>query len=247
MTINSIVEVVLSLVSVWWYLYNYFIKLVSPVSQTIIITIDGNIGSGKTTLEKVLKERFNLPVIYVREPVDDWELFKDNEGTTILKLFYSNPSKYGFPFQIMAFITRLKLLKDAIKQNPNSIIITERSLYTDKLVFAKMLFDTGNIEYVNYQIYLSWFNAFIDECPIHKIIYIKSSPETCDTRIKLRSRDGESSISLQYLMDCDKYHEIMMDELSHIPKLVLDGNIDTKLNPEKMDEWVSEIMEFILQ
>ena len=48
-------------------------------------------------------------------------------------------------------------------------------------------------------------------------------------------------------MDCDKYHEIMMDELSHIPKLVLDGNIDTKLNPEKMDEWVSEIMEFILQ
>ena len=45
----------------------------------------------------------------------------------------------------------------AIKANPNSIFITERSLLTDKYVFAKMLFDQHKIEDVNYQIYLKMF------------------------------------------------------------------------------------------
>ena len=45
-------------------------------------------------------------------------------------------------------------IRKEIKKNPNAIFISERSLFTDKLVFAKMLFDSGNIELVNYKIYL---------------------------------------------------------------------------------------------
>ena len=213
--------------------------------KTIIISTEGNIGSGKSTLEKEMKARLGIPVVHVREPVDDWTKIKNKDGTTMLELFYGDPTKYGFSFQIMAYISRLKLLMDAIKNNPGAIIMTERSLFTDKLVFAKMLYDTGNIEDVNYQIYLNWFDAFIKECPVHKLIYIKTTPETCYQRINERARDGEEKISLKYLTDCDHYHEQMMEEMKSIPKLVLDGNIDMKETPDKMENWLAQIREFI--
>ena len=50
-----------------------------------------------------------------------------------------------------------------IRNNPNAIIICERSVFTDKEVFAKMLYDDGKIEEVNYQIYLKWFDEFIND------------------------------------------------------------------------------------
>jgi hypothetical protein len=59
---------------------------------------------------------------------------------------------------MMAFISRLSILKKTMKENKNCIIITERSLFTDKFVFAQMLFDKGKIEDVNFKIYLEWFN-----------------------------------------------------------------------------------------
>jgi len=70
-----------------------------------------------------------------------------------------------------------------MEENKDSIIITERSLLTDKHVFAKMLYDNGKIEYVNYQIYLKWFDTFSKDFPIEKVIYVKTSPEICHTRI----------------------------------------------------------------
>ena len=54
-------------------------------------------------------------------------------------------------------------MKDAIAKNPHCIFITERCLYTDKHVFAKMLYDDGKIESVNYAIYNKWFDTFIDD------------------------------------------------------------------------------------
>ena len=58
-----------------------------------------------------------------------------------------------------------------------------------------MLFDTGFIELVNYKIYLNWFNAFVEDCPVTKIIYVKTDPAICEARIIRRSRAGESNIS----------------------------------------------------
>lgn len=84
-------------------------------------------------------------VIFLKEPVDDWEAIVDEEGQTMLQKFYADQEKYSFPFQMMAYISRLALLRDALKGSPNATIISERSLYTDKLVFAKMLFDMKKI------------------------------------------------------------------------------------------------------
>lgn len=96
-----------------------------------IVSIEGNIGSGKTTLlaniRKTLGENKNI--VFLKEPVDTWDTIRDAQGQTMLQKFYADQEKYSFPFQMMAYITRLTLLRTAIRQNPDAIIITERSLY----------------------------------------------------------------------------------------------------------------------
>ena len=81
-----------------------------------IISIEGNIGSGKSTILKSLKEHFenSRNIIFLQEPVDEWATIKDKEGNTILSKFYGNQKKYSFAFQMMAYISRLNLLMNAI-------------------------------------------------------------------------------------------------------------------------------------
>jgi deoxyadenosine/deoxycytidine kinase len=117
------------------------------------------------------------------------------------------------------------------------------------MVFAQMLFDSGKIEYINYQIYLNWFDTFSSEFPLNKVVYVKTIPENCHSRIVKRSRNGESNISLDYLKSCSNYHNNMLDVFSkeHIcdDQLILDGNIDIYENMNQMEKWVYEINSFI--
>ena len=214
-----------------------------------IISIEGNIGSGKSTLLEHIKNKYKDQenIIFLREPVDEWENIKDEYGTTVLQKFYSDQKKYSFSFQMMAYISRLALLKDAVTKNPNAIIITERSLLTDKLIFAKMLYDSGNIEFIDYQIYSKWFDCFAKEYPINKVIYVNSSPEICYERIHERSRTGEETIPLSYLSKCDEYHETMIESFVNdeniIDVLQLNGNtnIKTKENANCLESWLEYI------
>ena len=216
-----------------------------------IVSIEGNIGSGKSTLLENLRKHYSndTHIIFLREPVDDWEKIKDVDGNTMLKKFYSNQEKYSFAFQMMAYISRLKILRDTIKdiscQNSNEkyVIITERSLYTDKYVFAKMLFDQGNIEDVCYQIYLNWFDEFIKDFPIKYSIYVNTEPEKCYERINKRARDGEEVIPLQYLQECHNYHEAFLNTTNkiYLNNLTLDGNVNIYENELTVEEWLAKI------
>ena len=221
------------------------------MNKVKIITIEGNIGSGKSTLLEYLKNELiisNQKVIFMKEPVDEWEDIKDSNGNTMLQKFYENQEKYSFPFQMMAYISRLKLLNETVEKYPNAIIISERSLYTDKYVFAKMLYETNKIEDVCYQIYCKWFDTFVKDYPIAGIIYVKTEPEICHDRIAKRSRLGESTIPLDYLVSCDTYHDDMLDiekQLVSKNQLVLDGNVDIFYSKDTLNEWIKSIKEFI--
>ena len=314
------------------------------MSNYKIISIEGNIGSGKSTLLENLRKYYNgnSRVIFLKEPVDDWEKIKDKQGNTMLKKFYADQEKYSFAFQMMAYISRLTILRDTVKEikeksppsyvpkisnelaeflekpigsemeriditqeinkyirihglqdkkngrkiNPNDelqtllkikntdelsffnlqryltphfsksenqdpelpqyIIITERSLYTDKHVFAKMLHDQGKIEDVCYQIYLKWFEEFAKDFPINYSVYVKTDPTNCYNRIHKRSRDGEEVIPLAYLQDCHTYHEEFLNGNDNTKPLVLDGNVDIYENKNIMDNWLNKINEFVL-
>lgn len=184
----------------------------------------------------------------MKEPVDEWEEIKDAEGNTMLQKFYEDQDKYSFPFQMMAYISRLNLLKTTVEKNPGAIIISERSLYTDKFVFAKMLYDTGKIEDVSYQIYNKWFDAFVKDYPINGVIYVETDPDICHQRIAKRSRLGESNIPIDYLKSCHSYHTHMLNrDFQKVSKrqLVLDGNTDIYENRDVLGEWIENIKSFI--
>ena len=191
-----------------------------------IFSIEGNIGSGKSTLVKKLKKTFdnidNIKIIFLQEPVSVWENIKDKKGKNIIEKYYENQKKYAFSFQMMAYISRIHQIKEVLKNNKNVIIITERSIFTDKEIFAKMLYDDDKIEHIEYNIYLKWFNEFVKDIPISGIIYVKTNPEICEKRVIKRNRKGET-IPLSYLQNCHTYHENWLNN-ENTPILTLNGN-----------------------
>lgn len=207
-----------------------------------IYSMEGNIGVGKTTFINMVKQLHKTrEIIVLEEPVAEWLSIKNNENKTILELFYADQNKYAFSFQMMAYISRIALLKQTIREHPQAIIITERSVYTDKHVFAKMLFDEGKIEKVNYEIYNKWFEHFIEDVPISKIIYLRCTPAIAHSRVIKRNRPGET-ITLDYLTKCHTYHEEWIEQ-SNVPCMILDANKEnTNTN---VDNWNKELSTFL--
>jgi len=219
----------------------------APVEiSPIIISIDGNIGSGKSTLYGNLKEHYknDVDVYFVPEPVDEWEEIKDEEGTTILANFYKDPKKHAFKFQMMAYISRLKLLRQCLKKKQHKYIISERSVLTDKNVFAQMLYDDGCIKHDEYQIYTKWFYEFLDEVDVGKMVYVIADPKICHGRVIKRGREGEV-IPLEYLTRCHDYHNNWISKLDSKTILKIDANVDTSHDNKIRDAWVKQIDKFI--
>lgn len=214
-------------------------------SYPIIITIEGNIGSGKSTLVNHLSDAFNDSdsVYFLQEPVDEWNKITDDTGKTMIEKYYENQEKYAFSFQMMAYISRLTLLRNALKNNPK-IIITERSIFTDKNVFASMLYKDKKIEKVEYTIYNQWFDEFLKDIPPVSTIYVRTDPKIAKERVDRRARKGET-IPLDYLQLCHDYHEqwLYQNETANDDTLILNGNVDINKNPEKLTEWIRQIKE----
>ena len=205
----------------------------------LLFSIEGNIGSGKSTILHILKNTFKnigeYTVVYLPEPIHVWNTIKDSSGVTILEKYYADQHRYAFSFQMMAYITRLSQLREALVKD-NIIVITERCLFTDYHIFAKMLYDDGKIEEIEYSIYLKWFNEFISDQPVTNYIYIKTDPNICIERIFKRDRKGEDSIPLSYLANCHKYHEDWLNKEENI--LILDGN-------QPSEKYVTKIIDHI--
>ncbi len=211
-----------------------------------ILSIEGNIGSGKSTVINALKKfhKDNNKLYFLEEPVSEWMEFKDSEGKNIIEKFYDNQENYSFSFQMMAYISRLTMLKRAIKhcnENNISIIICERSLQTDKNVFCKMLHDSGKIEDINFQIYNKWFDEFIYEIPTNYFIYIKTDAKIAHERVLKRGRPGEN-ISLDYLEMCNDYHDNWLIKNGTKNSIVLNGNFLYNETFEKTNEIINSFI-----
>ena len=214
-----------------------------PIS---IVSIEGNIGSGKSTVINTLKEYYknNEKVYFLEEPVSEWVEIKDSDGKNIIEKFYENQEHYSFSFQMMAYISRLAMLKRAIKhckENSIHLIICERSLQTDKNVFCKMLHDSGKIEDINFQIYNKWFDEFITEIPSIYFMYIKTKPTIAYERVLKRNRKGEN-ISIEYLEMCSMYHDNWLIDNCVRNCIVINGNDVSSITFEKTNEIVTSFI-----
>ena len=224
----------------------------AATSSCLIASIDGNIGSGKTTGKAKLREYImslkknkiavDDSIIFVDEPTCEWEQIKDENGVPILTNLYTDVKRYAFRFQMMAYITRLKKIRQALRTPKVKLIVTERCLLTDAHVFAKMLYDAGKIEQDEYDIYTRWFDEFAKEVEPSCIIYFKASTEVCMKRIQKRNRPGEN-ISFDYLEECNKYHDEWLNSIPSkiiIPTLILNADVDADVY-----EYSSDIYHFI--
>ena len=212
------------------------------MNNPIILSIDGNIGSGKSTLYDELQSYYkeNEDICFVPEPVDDWKSIVDKSGVPILTNLYKDTNKYAFRFQMMAYISRLHLLRKQVKENKYKIIISERCVQTDKNVFAQMLYDDDLIDHDEFQIYLKWFDEFLDDIKLSGIIYVRAEQHVCSKRNKIRAREGEN-IPIEYLTKCHDYHEKWLN--SYNEKIVIDANIDTRIKENQIirDGWINKI------
>jgi len=224
----------------------------------LIIAVEGNIGSGKTTLVEVLRHQLHSllsaqdlagrEIIFYEEPLDQWAAIQDKAGETMLAKFYADQKRYAFPFQIMALMSRLEIFHRLIRNNPNSIIICERSMLTHRRIFFQMLADDGVIDDVCFQVYKRWFDHMIDEIDVAGYVYVRAEPAVSHHRVLLRAREGET-IPLAYLDKCHRYHETWLSEIPHKKILVLDGNLELSQIADSTDyqPWLNQIADFIRQ
>lgn len=217
-----------------------------------IISIDGNIGSGKSTIISHMKnsgfvEKFSN-IIILDEPIVEWATIQDEHGIDILSNFYNDQNTYAFSFQIVALSTRIAIMKKAIQQNSNCIIITERTLETDRYVFAQMLHSSGKIDTIHFNIYKHMYETFVSDYPTSKLIYINTCPTICAHRINLRNRNGESLIDLNYLNQCDEYHSRLVKRMKeqNVDVLEIDGNNDVAQYPNYLCATEFAIHTFLL-
>ena len=215
------------------------------MSRPILITLDGNIGAGKTTLLNAIREK-SPHLTVIAEPVGEWLAMKSSSGESLLELFYKDTTRWSYTFQNCALLTRLMDTIKIIKEwRPTDgklpIIITERSVLTDRHVFADMLYRQGKMDDLEWTLYLKWYNAFAADLPIGGIIHLATSVSTSADRIKLRGREGEDGIPADYLASLDAQHLKWIAE-SHLPTLTIDTEPGTHIDAvlAQIDNWIQK-------
>ena len=194
-----------------------------------IITIEGNIGAGKSTLIKMLKERFGDRMAFVEEQVEVWQ------HMGILEQFYSDPVKYAFKFQAIVLETMMKALEDEIKNGDKEIIICDRCPITAIKVFSSNLLDDNILtqrQFDTLQKMLKGFNYPMAH------VYLRTSPKTCLKRMKMRNRDEETNVTIEYLERLHNKHELWIGGNS----LLLDGEVNFIGDEQTFNDYVNQIL-----
>ncbi len=163
-----------------------------------VIFVEGNIGCGKSTLAKALGERIGYRVL--DEPVDQ----------ELLELFYSDPAKWAYMFQMAMLHKRWRIQMQAACEEPGAIV--DRSLWGD-MVFAKEHVRAGNIHKMEWKTYCAAVkNMCLVLFPPTLLLYLATDPETCLNRVRRRSRQSEEGVDLDYLTHIDAGYNSLMEE-----------------------------------
>ncbi len=210
--------------------------------------IEGNIGSGKSTLCRMLAELLGEDVEVIFEPVDKWRTtIDDNTGNNILQNFYVDQERWSYSFQTYTFLTRME---DMMKEQTKPLRFIERSIYTDKLVFARSLYETGKMTSLEWNMYNRWFDWLSEECFRRTnrpsgFIYIRANPQTSYERMLKRERSEEKCVPLEYLTTVSQYHDDWLLQEGQDNVLVIDVDKDFESTPSEWERVKNLIDEFV--
>lgn len=169
------------------------ISLVNETSP--FIAIAGNIGAGKSSLTRLLAERFSMKPYF--ESVDDNPYLKD---------FYAEMARWSFHLQIYFLTTRFKHHREIMK-SPIAVV-QDRTIYEDVEIFAKNLHAIGKMDDRDYRNYRSHFEVMMEFLrPPDLLIYLQASVDTLVKQIARRGRAYEQGIPRDYLEQLNALYE----------------------------------------
>ncbi len=179
------------------------------MSQKYSLAIAGNIGVGKSSLTRLLAEALGWTPFY--EAVDDNPYLAD---------FYADMRRWSFHSQIFFLSRRLSYLRRVI--NHPSSVIQDRTIYEDAEIFARNLYQRGNMSERDYRVYRELYEEFIQFLPPPDlIIYLKASVPTLLERICRRGRDFEQDVSPLYLQQLNELYEAWFEDFTLCPVLTI--------------------------
>lgn len=162
-----------------------------------IITIDGNIGSYKTSILNYFHKNYKMAIDL--EPVENWNEYLNN--------LYTNEKDNTYNFQIKVWMDRCW-----IQEKSNIVVLMERSPYFIKNVFVEKALEDGTINEDQYNILHSLHKKTDELWKPNGYIYLKSNPELCMQRIIKRARASEKNVKLEYVKRIHELHEIKLAE-----------------------------------
>jgi deoxyguanosine kinase len=192
------------------------------------LTIEGNIGAGKTTLATLLAKYYNSRLVL--------EEFAENP---FLPKFYENPRQFAFPLELFFMAERYKQLKDLIQQKDlfQSLTISDY-LFTKSLLFAKITLPED--EFRLYQRLFDIINQQLVQPDL--LIYLHSPIKRLQENIKKRNRYYEQNIEDQYLFSIQETYTHYIKQ-SNIKTLIIDASNADFLGNEKHFMAVVEALE----
>lgn len=190
-----------------------------------IYTIDGNIGSGKSSILNYLHKYKNIQIDL--EPINKWKSFLDS--------IYINKTGY-FNFQIKVWLDRAWIQE---KDN-KSIIFMERSPYFIRNTFNENDYINNNINEDEYNVINEMYDKTDKIWNSNKYIYLRSNPDKCLERIKLRGRENEANINISYITAIHNLHEEALIKLCETTSIII---ID--IENKSIEEIVEELLGII--
>lgn len=194
------------------------------------IAVAGNIGSGKTTLTRLLAKHYN------------WEAhFEDVEDNPYLPDFYDDMKRWSFNLQIYFLNSRFNQIVEIRKKD--KVVIQDRTIYEDAYIFAPNLHSMGLMHTRDFENYQSLFNlmaSFIQAPDL--LIYLRASIPTLVNQIQKRGRDYENTLRLDYLKRLNERYEAWIESYSLGNILIVNADHTDYFNkPEDLREVINQI------
>lgn len=196
------------------------------------VAVAGNIGSGKSSLTRLLSDAMEWTPMY--ESVEDNPYLSD---------FYRDMRRWSFQLQVYFLSNRFRSHK-SITEGTRSVVL-DRVIYEDAEIFARNLFEIGNMEERDYNNYVALYTVMTDYLhPPDLLIYLRASVDTLVRQIALRGRDFEQSIQREYLEQLNRHYESWIARYTRGKLLVVQSDgldfVNRKPDLEKVLRMVKE-------